>query len=156
MRSRIKAASLLASLLILSVGCMEQYDPRRFWKQSKDEREIAHRPIQKLTAKGEIPPKEVAVADVDPITAKYVSFCASCHGEDGKGNGVAAAALNPKPRNFHDSAWQGKVDDAHIVGVLEKGGEAYGLSGSMPAWGGILSKGEIEGLVKKIRVWGKK
>jgi hypothetical protein len=31
----------------------------------------------------------------------YNTNCASCHGEDGKGNGVAAAALNPPPRNFH-------------------------------------------------------
>lgn len=33
---------------------------------------------------------------------KYDMTCASCHGNDGKGDGVAAAALDPKPRNFHD------------------------------------------------------
>lgn len=32
---------------------------------------------------------------------QYETVCASCHGNDGKGDGVAAAALNPKPRNFH-------------------------------------------------------
>lgn len=31
----------------------------------------------------------------------YASTCASCHGDDGKGDGVAAAALKPHPRNFH-------------------------------------------------------
>ena len=30
----------------------------------------------------------------------YAANCASCHGEKGLGNGAAAAALNPKPRNF--------------------------------------------------------
>jgi len=37
------------------------------------------------------------------VTGKkqYETVCASCHGNDGKGDGVAAAALNPKPRNFH-------------------------------------------------------
>ena len=33
---------------------------------------------------------------------KFETTCASCHGNDGKGDGVAAAALNPKPRNFHE------------------------------------------------------
>lgn len=32
---------------------------------------------------------------------KYEVTCGSCHGTDGKGDGVAAVALNPKPRNFH-------------------------------------------------------
>lgn len=31
----------------------------------------------------------------------YKNTCASCHGDDGKGDGVASVALNPKPRNFH-------------------------------------------------------
>ncbi|NOX66990.1 MAG: cytochrome c [Chlorobi bacterium] len=33
----------------------------------------------------------------------YKTTCASCHGDEGKGDGVAAAALNPKPRNFHSA-----------------------------------------------------
>lgn len=31
----------------------------------------------------------------------FISTCSSCHGQDGKGNGPAGGALNPKPRNFH-------------------------------------------------------
>ncbi len=34
---------------------------------------------------------------------KYEAACGSCHGNDGKGDGVAAAALIPKPRNFHSA-----------------------------------------------------
>ena len=30
----------------------------------------------------------------------FVTMCASCHGEDGKGNGPGAAALNPPPKKF--------------------------------------------------------
>ncbi len=30
----------------------------------------------------------------------YNTLCSSCHGEDGSGNGVASAGLNPAPRNF--------------------------------------------------------
>lgn len=31
----------------------------------------------------------------------YATTCASCHGDDGKGDGLAAAALTPGPRDFH-------------------------------------------------------
>ncbi|MBU0475971.1 MAG: cytochrome c [Bacteroidetes bacterium] len=34
---------------------------------------------------------------------QYEAVCASCHGIEGKGDGVAAVALNPKPRNFHSA-----------------------------------------------------
>lgn len=30
----------------------------------------------------------------------FATSCAACHGEKGAGDGPAAAALNPKPRNF--------------------------------------------------------
>lgn len=32
--------------------------------------------------------------------AVYTTNCVACHGDKGDGSGVAAAALNPKPRNF--------------------------------------------------------
>ncbi len=31
----------------------------------------------------------------------FTTTCAPCHGEKGDATGPAAAALNPKPRNFH-------------------------------------------------------
>jgi len=48
--------------------------------------------------------------------------CNSCHGDMGHGDGPAGAALNPKPRNFADTASykQGSTEDA-IVATLEKG-----------------------------------
>ncbi|HJM42792.1 MAG: cytochrome c [Nitrospinota bacterium] len=30
----------------------------------------------------------------------YAKFCASCHGNEGKGDGPAAASLNPRPSDF--------------------------------------------------------
>jgi mono/diheme cytochrome c family protein len=32
--------------------------------------------------------------------ASFATNCASCHGLRGEGDGIAAKALNPKPRNF--------------------------------------------------------
>src|SRR6185503_5050018 len=41
----------------------------------------------------------------------FKSRCATCHGNEGRGDGPGAIALNPKPRNYHDKDWQAKVTD---------------------------------------------
>ncbi len=146
--------AIFAGALILS-SCMDQYNPLPYWKQFSVERQTTSNKHAKLTDKGELPPKEVAVADADPVSAKFSSLCSSCHGVDGQANGAAAVAMNPKPRNFHDKAWQAKVDDTHIMKVIKEGGAANGLSGTMPPWGGVLSDDDVKGLVAKIRDWGK-
>jgi len=73
----------------------------------------------------------------------YASYCAPCHGTDGRGHGPAAAALRTQPtdltaisRNNH-----GKYPDAHVVAVLRYGSEAQAhASVEMPVWGPILGK----------------
>lgn len=148
----------LALLFIATLGmtsCMDQYNPLPYWKQFKTEREVTSQKHPKLTAKGELPPKEAATGPQDPIAAKYNALCSSCHGAQGMADGAAAAAMNPKPRNFHDKAWQAKVTDEQIATVIKSGGAAAGLSATMPPWGGVLSDDEVKGLVAKIRDWGK-
>jgi mono/diheme cytochrome c family protein len=72
----------------------------------------------------------------------YNSYCAPCHGTDGRGNGPAAVALKNPPtdlsaltRNNH-----GKFPDAHVYEVLQFGSNipAHG-SAEMPVWGKILA-----------------
>src|SRR5690349_8195591 len=44
---------------------------------------------------------------IDKGKTTFSTTCASCHGADGKGDGVAGATLNPKPRNFHElTGWK--------------------------------------------------
>lgn len=60
----------------------------------------------------------------------YAAQCATCHGAEGKGNGVAAAGLNPKPRNFAAAeGWKNGRKPSQIFGTLTKG------LGGMPAFG---------------------
>lgn len=38
--------------------------------------------------------------------ALFAMNCASCHGAEGRGDGVAGAGLNPKPRNLVTGPWK--------------------------------------------------
>lgn len=45
----------------------------------------------------------------------YATNCAMCHGAEGKGDGAAGGALNPKPRNLVEGKWtQGNGVIAHF------------------------------------------
>ena len=45
-------------------------------------------------------------ADASPGKSIYESKCVQCHGKDGKGNGPAAAFLNPRPRDFTEGKFK--------------------------------------------------
>jgi mono/diheme cytochrome c family protein len=56
--------------------------------------------------------------------------CAACHGPQGKGDGVAAAALNPKPANLADKSFMNQLPvDCHFF-VVNEGVKNTG----MPPW----------------------
>ena len=45
-----------------------------------------------------------AAPDLEAASRTYQASCASCHGAGGRGNGPAAAPLDPPPTDFHDVA----------------------------------------------------
>jgi mono/diheme cytochrome c family protein len=96
---------------------------------------------------------QVYAEDLSPAAqqeadAKWLTLCSTCHGATGKGDGAAAAALNPKPRDFSSAAWQASVTDDHIEKTILEGGQAVGLSMLMPANPDLASKSEV---VKALR-----
>jgi mono/diheme cytochrome c family protein len=96
---------------------------------------------------------------VDPAAEAETIFstrCASCHGLTGAGDGMAAAALNPKPRAFGDKAWQASVDDNHLAKVIVEGGAAVGKSALMAPNADLKDKPDVvKALIAKIRSYGK-
>jgi hypothetical protein len=62
----------------------------------------------------------------------YANRCQTCHGENGLGDGPAAAALNPQPRDFTSPDWKNAASGVAIADVILGGGEAMGLSPLMP------------------------
>jgi len=75
----------------------------------------------------------------------YVQRCVLCHGPNGKGDGPAAAGLNPKPRNHTDGSYMNSRTDEQLLQVIRNG------KGAMPAWGKVLSEEEIQAVLKHVR-----
>jgi mono/diheme cytochrome c family protein len=73
----------------------------------------------------------------------YVSYCASCHGVDGKGGGPAAEALKVPPSNLTavSSRNSGKFPTLHVQAVIQ-GDSSMVAHGSkdMPVWGPIFRR----------------
>ncbi len=95
----------------------------------------------------------MAATKGDPAKGKekFELMCASCHGPQGKGDGPAGAALNPKPRNLTDAAYMSTLDDEHIIKVIKEGGASVGKSPLMPPLGGALSDEDVHNIVAFIR-----
>ncbi len=70
--------------------------------------------------------------------------CFICHGKSGKGDGAAAARLNPKPANLTSERVQNQVD-GEIFWKISNG------KGAMPKWEALFSEEERWDLVNYIR-----
>lgn len=85
----------------------------------------------------------------------FQTRCVICHGENGKGDGPTAQALNPKPRDYTDAEWQKSVTDEQLAKTIVGGGQAVGKSPLMPANPDLADKPEVVAeLVKIIRGFG--
>lgn len=93
-----------------------------------------------------------SVSAGDPVAAGKVLFmsaCVPCHGDAGKGDGVAAKDLNPKPRNLTDAAYMAPLDDRYLYELISRGGIAVGKSAQMPEF--ALSPQDIQNLIAFVR-----
>jgi mono/diheme cytochrome c family protein len=96
-------------------------------------------------------PSAAAASSEQEPAATYHSFCASCHGDSGKGNGHGAVAFDPAPADFTDCAKMKMRSDEFLYEVVAKGGSAEGLSRTMPGWSEAFTDSEIHGLVEYLR-----
>lgn len=81
----------------------------------------------------------------------YGSYCASCHGDKGKGDGVAARSLPVKPTDHTDGKLMNALGDKYLGDIIAKGGPAVGKSAFMPAWGSQFKDTQIQALASYIR-----
>jgi cytochrome c6 len=98
------------------------------------------------------PATDTGAVAADPVAHGkqiYLARCALCHGPEGKGDGAAAAGLNPKPRNHTDGTYMRSRTDDQLLEVIHNG------KGGMPAWGSVLSDQEIHDVLKYVRTLAK-
>lgn len=96
-------------------------------------------------------PRLLVAGDVAAGRMLYQQYCSTCHGPQGKGNGPAAAAMDPKPRDHTDGPYMNALSDAHLTTVISEGGAAVQRSPLMPAWKGILSSQQIADVIAYLR-----
>lgn len=76
----------------------------------------------------------------------YHRQCATCHGNNGDGQGRAGASLSPAPSNFRSPAMRAR-SDAQLAAAIRNGKPGSAMS----AYGSRLSEAQITALVKYIR-----
>ncbi|MFI5141732.1 MAG: c-type cytochrome [Bacteroidia bacterium] len=84
---------------------------------------------------------ELVVKDGKKI---YASHCGSCHGDKGKGDGIASSACNPKPADHTSNYVQSEVD-ASLYWKISEG------RGAMPSFKNALTEDEIWKTINYIR-----
>ena len=91
--------------------------------------------------------KEVKKAPIQATPATsgkemFDSYCAPCHGKDGKGIGPAATSLKNPPANLTQLSKKnnGKFPAEHVTTVLRTGVSGAHGSSDMPVWGPLFSQ----------------
>jgi mono/diheme cytochrome c family protein len=86
----------------------------------------------------------------------YESMCSSCHGPSGKGDGPAAVALTPPPRDLSAGDFKFDADkdgtsgtDADLKLVIQKGAGEFGGSPMMTPW--PLTDPQLDDLIAFLR-----
>jgi mono/diheme cytochrome c family protein len=72
----------------------------------------------------------------------FEHYCATCHGDEGRGDGQNASNLNPPAPDLGTS--KSLADATYVRRVIAEGSAAVGRSPLSPPWGRSLSPQEIE------------
>lgn len=99
-----------------------------------------------MMASAQAPKKEIKRVPIKPTSAAsgpemYKTYCAVCHGTDGKGNGPAADALKVPPTDLTALAGKnGGKYPAMKVSAIIRGDDVLAAHGSkdMPIWGHLF------------------
>jgi mono/diheme cytochrome c family protein len=81
----------------------------------------------------------------------YLTYCSSCHGDKGKGDGPATSSLPVKPADHTNGAVMNQLPDKFLTEIISKGGSAVGKSALMPAWGSQIKDKQLRDVVAYIR-----
>ena len=130
-----KVVFLTTAFVILNAVFSNAFAQQKLWPVPK-EAQIIKNPLQG---------NSIALADGKKL---YVTNCAPCHGDKGRGDGPAAQALSPKPAD-HSSALIQSETDGSLFWKLSEG------RNPMPGYKKILTEQQRWELVNYIRTLAK-
>lgn len=112
--------------------------------------------LRELSKKKEAAAAQVAAAaDAKGSAARgakvYGTYCVTCHGPSGKGDGPASAALGPQAVDLTNTTYFAMRTNAYLRTVIRRGGAAVGKSPLMPPWGYALTDEQADDLIAFIR-----
>ncbi len=89
----------------------------------------------------------------------YKLYCATCHGVEGKGDGLAAASLDPKPADFAAGAFKYDVDGngapgdiEDIKAIVHDGAAKHGGSALMAPWP-MLTDAQLQAVAEYVKAF---
>ena len=83
----------------------------------------------------------------------YMAACANCHGADGRGVSASILGFDQPLPDFTDCQFAPREPDGDWVIVASQGGPVRGFSHLMPAFGKVLSVGQLRKAVQYIRLF---
>jgi mono/diheme cytochrome c family protein len=102
-------------------------------------------------------PAPAAPAQAQSREQLFATYCVTCHGASGSGDGVLAASLDPRPRNFragefkYDTDADGKTGTLQdLANVIQNGAARYGGSPLMAGFP-ALPQDQVRELASYVR-----
>ena len=81
----------------------------------------------------------------------YVAWCSHCHGAEAHGTPAASTRLEVPPADLASCAASTPETEEQWIGIVTRGGAAYGLSIDMPAYGEGGTPEQIRTVVRYVR-----
>lgn len=96
----------------------------------------------------------VAIAQDDDLRKGqqvFTTYCATCHGEKGDGQGPVGKTLDPPPRDFTKGEFKYGGTDQDLFDVISNGAASKGGSPLMAPWGAVIPEADRWAVVKFVR-----
>ncbi len=94
-------------------------------------------------------PQPASAAVLSEGRKLYADNCLTCHGVQGRGDGPAAAGLNPQPADLGYTMSMPVAQDDFLYWTISEGGEQFGSA--MPAFKTTLKPDQIWSIVAAVR-----
>lgn len=146
----IRGVLLVAFLVLILTACVAprvgSQGPMRGMDEGMMQRHMAPIPDEYAGMTNPVP------ADAESLKrgkTSYETYCASCHGDEGWGDGPSAENLDPPPASLAHTAQM--FSDAYLYYRITEGGGFAPFNSSMPAWDTTLRETQRWDVINYIR-----